>query len=42
VGVLDDTEGVQASLVDEGKPRCICPSFQSYYTVIYGCLCTYV
>jgi hypothetical protein len=23
VGVLDDTEGAQANLADEGKPRCI-------------------
>jgi hypothetical protein len=26
--VLDDTEGAQANLADEGKPRCIRPSFQ--------------
>jgi hypothetical protein len=25
VEVLDDTEGAQANLVDEGKPRCILP-----------------
>jgi hypothetical protein len=28
VEVLDDTEGAQANLADEGKPRCIWPSFQ--------------
>jgi hypothetical protein len=26
--VLDDTEGAQANLTDEGKPLCISPSFQ--------------
>jgi hypothetical protein len=28
VEVLDDTEGAQANLADEGKPWCISPSFQ--------------
>jgi hypothetical protein len=28
VEVLDDTEGAQANLADEGKPRCINPVFK--------------
>jgi hypothetical protein len=29
VEVLGDTEGAQANLTDEGKPRCIRPSFSN-------------
>jgi hypothetical protein len=29
VEVLDDTEGAQANLADEGKPRCIRPNFSN-------------
>jgi hypothetical protein len=29
VEVLEDTEGAQANTVDEGKPRCIQPSFSN-------------
>jgi hypothetical protein len=40
VEVLEDTESAQANFADEGKPRCIWPSFfLIWYTIIYGCLC---
>jgi hypothetical protein len=29
VEVLDDPEGAQANLTDEGKPRCIWPNFSN-------------
>jgi hypothetical protein len=31
VEVLEDTEGAQANIADEGKPRCIQPSFSKFY-----------
>jgi hypothetical protein len=38
--VLGDTEGAQANLADEGKPRCILAQFSNFVMqFIYGCLC---
>jgi hypothetical protein len=39
VEVLDDTEGAQANLADEGKPRCMRPNFSN---LIYNYLCVLV
>jgi hypothetical protein len=39
VEVLDDTEGAQANIADEGKPGASDLVFKFCYTIIYGCLC---
>jgi hypothetical protein len=39
VEVLDDTEGAQTNLADEGKPGAFNLVFQKFMAIIYGCLC---